>query len=134
VVSVRHIPPGWWNGRHGRLKSGCPKKACGFETRPGHAKHPHADHGASDPVRQLPFAPIVKIVDFGLDRGGEFGGGVAGDCDPDVQFAGGVLDHGEYVHLGPAQRDRFDGVAGQQRVGLRSQEAQVVAARLAVAL
>src|SRR5690606_35230277 len=27
--------PGWWNGRHGRLKSGC-RKACGFETRPGH--------------------------------------------------------------------------------------------------
>jgi hypothetical protein len=28
-------PPGWWNGRHGRLKSGC-RKACGFDPRPGH--------------------------------------------------------------------------------------------------
>jgi hypothetical protein len=28
------------------------------------------------------------LFDSGLDRGGEFGGGVAGDRNPDVQFAG----------------------------------------------
>ena len=28
--------PGWWNGRHSRLKSGG-RKACGFDSRPGHA-------------------------------------------------------------------------------------------------
>jgi hypothetical protein len=27
--------PGWWNGRHSRLKSGS-RKACGFDSRPGH--------------------------------------------------------------------------------------------------
>jgi hypothetical protein len=27
--------PGWWNGRHSRLKSGG-RKACGFDSRPGH--------------------------------------------------------------------------------------------------
>ena len=30
-------PPGWWNGRHGCLKSGC-LRAYGFESRPGHTQ------------------------------------------------------------------------------------------------
>ena len=31
--------PGWWNGRHSRLKSGG-RKACGFDSRPGHVSVP----------------------------------------------------------------------------------------------
>ena len=42
VTAGGALRPGWWNGRHGRLKSGC-RKACGFETRPGHASQPCSD-------------------------------------------------------------------------------------------
>src|SRR2546423_15235874 len=33
--SYRDRAPGWWNGRHSRLKSGG-RKACGFDSRPGY--------------------------------------------------------------------------------------------------
>src|SRR2546430_9067918 len=39
--------PGWWNGRHSRLKSGG-RKACGFDSRPGHHPLP-ADLGLVAP-------------------------------------------------------------------------------------
>jgi hypothetical protein len=52
-------------------------------------------------------------------------GGGSEDPDP----AGGVLDHGEDVHPRSADRDRFQEVAGEQGVGLRTQEGRPGAGR-----